>query len=834
MAKMSTNTDNQLQLEVDINGSGNKSYLLSTQGKYLENDIKFKTSTPAVGAASLSITDSSTDVTIGTAADGKYPLSASLTGAMTFASAGWIGTGGASATDSTVQVGKIAQSNLKNGSADISSGATINPTSSTQTINIAAGYEAARTVKVGPVSAGPKGTVTSGAATLGTLTYTNNTTSGKFDISGTATIASPTVNTAGYVSSDAGTKNSNSNTVTQTVNKITVGTEITSGTDGKVQPVISRTAKPSGDTWTDAANGAETGTKPTSGVYVRVDAPAIDKTVSVQGIVTSDGYGTTDAHTKATAQSLTLGSSAAATKYVPIKSAATPSITTTDLSGTDVVTVGTLSSGYYPINATNVTASAKIGIGTAGWYSGSGSTSYSSKLTTSKQVGKMARAAASVAASVAAPTVTNHTADVSGKTQILSDVVPDTSSSNIGTYYISVKGVSGAVTQGAPSIGTSGYLTEAAQITATGVDAGNQTSTYYIPVPTAAVSVSASKAATTPTISKVTTAVSGATNITGDLSGTAPSSGYFISVSANAPATTLTITKSVGAAGYITSQDQITASAATTATGSGTKYMTIPTAAFTVSGNKVYCSTAGYTPTGTTATPIGTVGTGTIENNVSSLPSGASSTADINRGKYIKIGAGYYGEDKYYRATPTSGTFTVASSGNNQNIESYTYLNVPAGAFTNNASGTATTTVNRGSKFKIAKGWYNSDSIIAAQANSGTIEITSSGNTSVDGKVTATVAAASFGSAPASGKTNSDYADYDEYAPVLESNSYLYINAGYTPARRISLAKLVPNEADVGAAETSDNILTGHSAYNIDGKIVSGSMAIYDGTYTVT
>jgi hypothetical protein len=50
---------------------------------------------------------------------------------MTFGSAGWIGMGGASATDSSVQVGKIAQSNLKNGSTTISSGATVNPTNST-------------------------------------------------------------------------------------------------------------------------------------------------------------------------------------------------------------------------------------------------------------------------------------------------------------------------------------------------------------------------------------------------------------------------------------------------------------------------------------------------------------------------------------------------------------------------------------------------------------------------------------------------------------------------------------------------------------------------------
>lgn len=317
MATMTTNTDNQLELSVDITGS-TKSYLLATATSYLEKDIKFKINVPTVGAATLNITDNNSDVTVGTAAEGKYLLTNSLTGTMTFASAGWITTNGDSATDTTVQVGKIAQSTLVQGSTAISSGATVNPTASTQTINITAGYEAARTIKVGPISAGPKGVITSGTASLGALTYTYNTTNENFDISGTATISAATVGTAGYMSVDDGAKNGNSNTVTQTVDKVTVGTIIASGSAGTVTPVISRTAKPNSDTWTDAANGDATGTKPVSGVYVQVDAPAVAKSVSVQGTVTAAGYGTADYHIKETAQSITMGSAAALTKYIPI------------------------------------------------------------------------------------------------------------------------------------------------------------------------------------------------------------------------------------------------------------------------------------------------------------------------------------------------------------------------------------------------------------------------------------------------------------------------------------------------------------------------------------
>lgn len=61
-------------------------------------------------------------------------------------------------------------------------------------------------------------------------------------------------------------------------------------------------------------------------------------------------------------------------------------------------------------------------------------------------------------------------------------------------------------------------------------------------------------------------------------------------------------------------------------------------------------------------------------------------------------------------------------------------------------------------------------------------------------------------------------------APVLISGGYLYINQGYTDNLKISLARLVPDAASVGASVTSANILSGTTAYNNEGKIVSGSI----------
>jgi hypothetical protein len=94
----------------------------------------------------------------------------------------------------------------------------------------------------------------------------------------------------------------------------------------------------------------------------------------------------------------------------------------------------------------------------------------------------------------------------------------------------------------------------------------------------AAATVSASKQATTPTITRTTATVSGATNV-GSVSATtsAPNSGYFVSMTATAPATTLDITKTIDTAGYLGANGQITASAATTAKTSGTYYLPITT-----------------------------------------------------------------------------------------------------------------------------------------------------------------------------------------------------------------------------------------------------------------
>lgn len=76
------------------------------------------------------------------------------------------------------------------------------------------------------------------------------------------------------------------------------------------------------------------------------------------------------------------------------------------------------------------------------------------------------------------------------------------------------------------------------------------------------------------------------------------------------------------------------------------------------------------------------------------------------------------------------------------------------------------------------------------------------------------------------------YNDISSTAPELQSGGYLYVNAGYSDNVKISLAKLVPNAADIKGH--SEYILSGHTAYDEDGILVSGSVPTYDYSYIVT
>ena len=161
------------------------------------------------------------------------------------------------------------------------------------------------------------------------------------------------------------------------------------------------------------------------------------------------------------------------------------------------------------------------------------------------------------------------------------------------------------------------------------------------------------------------------------------------------------------------------------------------------------------------------------------------------------------------------------------------------GTITNNTSGgTSIATINRGSQIKISAGYYASDAYYTAQANSGTKTITASGNTTVDGYVTASVASASptfkggaiSGTATASSSTAS--------LSTSTNNSGVTIAAAASATRAVvqynaAVAGWVSKAASADAyAASSATALTG-TTYYLNGvtlsKPSSGSR-----TFTVT
>lgn len=303
--------------EKTIEAAGLHQVNFNTENTFLDKDINVQITTPAAAAPVIDVEDTTSNIVMGEASNGVYEPTTTINGTVSVETAGWITTGDKSVSESGVKIGKVNQSVLKNGSVAINSGDEIIPdVSADQTINITEGYNTARTVVVAPMEDGQAATVSSGNATISSLTYTADSENNTFDIAATATIPAPGVNTPGFISSTKGTRNAGSATVAATVDQVTVGVNV-SGTP-KVTPVIARTAKPNGDAWVDAAAGAATTSKPSAGVYVQVDAAAVPTTVTATGKVSAAGYGTTTDYQTDSASSINAGSNAAASTYVPI------------------------------------------------------------------------------------------------------------------------------------------------------------------------------------------------------------------------------------------------------------------------------------------------------------------------------------------------------------------------------------------------------------------------------------------------------------------------------------------------------------------------------------
>lgn len=284
-----------------------------------------------------------------------------------------------------------------------------------------------------------------------------------------------------------------------------------------------------------------------------------------------------------------------------------------------------------------------------------------------------------------------------------------TSTSLSGTTLTVARSVTPTVSAGWVSSGTAGTVT----ITGT--------------VPTETKSASGSGDITPSTgklLSKVTVGAGSAT----------PNASYATLNSAGSSATSVTSqyfkitpTASVGTAGWISSisngtvQNYTVRSAATfSMTGSAvTDVVTIGTLSsgyYPVSAKVkgiVAASTSGWFSSSgavqaSSATQVGKIAAGTITNNTS----GGTSTATINRGSQIKIGAGYYPNDLYYTAQANSGNIELTQA-TSTSVNGYSTATVRSAsmAMPSSLSGTGASVSNSGTTLTLTKSVTNTATV---------------------------------------------------------------------------------------------------------------------------
>ena len=214
-----------------------------------------------------------------------------------------------------------------------------------------------------------------------------------------------------------------------------------------------------------------------------------------------------------------------------------------------------------------------------------------------------------------------------------------------------------------------------------------------------------------------------------------------------------------------------------------------------------------------TASSAGYVGNGV--GTLSGATNGATVTASVAK---IGIAANLTGTGTAKPAIAKNAATNVdasAATTTQPTAGFYVAVNSPA----NTSSVTATAAVTSAGYGTTTSGQYNTTSSSALTVGADASDVTY-----------VPITAATFDNSASSGHT---YTDISSTAPILISDDYLYINKGYTNDVKISLAKLVPDDATITASTGAAYMLNGQSAYDSAGKLVVGSIPTYGGAYTV-
>ena len=433
---------------------------------------------------------------------------------------------------------------------------------------------------------------------------------------------------------------------------------------------------------------------------------------------------------------------------------------------TATVAVGSASGGYYPISASNLNATMEFS--GAGWVTTAGAnatdtneiqvgkiaqstisvadgsattptTSISLKPTTAQKVtiaagyegertinipamssGQSATATVTVSGQSAKPTMGNVSSTISGMAQVTLAPTTTAPTSANGKYFVALSTTAAGMT---PTVGKTvnrvGYLGANSQIL-TGSNAITANSNlYYATLPTAAVSVSASKQASTPTAAENTSAsFTGKTRLDSTPTTGTPSTTYFYAVNLTAPATTLNVTKSITTDGYITSDDsaQISASAATT-TATSTVYIPVASGALsagagsaTATGNNVSLTYSSTQP-GSGTHYIAAKGSGIVSVGTAGYLPQSTTAASNQATAYFTIPTATFTATNHAIKSTNAGYVNADQSIVNLSVQTVSTTNTdPGNSYTANTSAI----VPSGGYLLIPAGYHNATKISLA------------------------------------------------------------------------------------------------------------------------
>ena len=546
------------------------------------------------------------------------------------------------------------------------------------------------------------------------------------------------------VSGSATAKTSSASSVDYYLPIATVGVGATISNGGARTPTISKQSVPSGVT--DAASGNATTTAPTSGVYVAVRSAANTVTLTATPKVTTAGYGTTASggYTAANATA-TVGAAQSALTYVPIKISTT---TVTNGTATATATAGTASIKTNP-SATSTATYTTSGI-TDGYYTNTTTSSYYITISSAATAnsGVIQATGGSASASVGA------------------------SSIQIGEGYVTT------ATSASTSASSTGNKT-GNTVTSTAATATSSTSTTVYLKPAAA-SISGTNTATSPTIARTTTTASGAFNVaSGNATTSTPASDTcYVSVQATAPATTISLTKTVGTKGFLATATQITGTSVSTSAKTGSIYY-VPVKKATV------------TNTSGTATATATSGTASIKTNPSATSTATYTTSGITDGYYTNTTTSSYYITISSAATANSGVIQATGGSASASVGAST-LSVSDGYVT--TATTANTTAASASK---TGGTVTSTAATATSSTSTTVYLKPAA-ASISGTNTATSPTIARTTTTASGAFNVANGNATTSTPA-SGTCFVSIQAT-APATTISLTKTVGTKGFLATA----------------------------------